>query len=62
MYKFSIGQSVKVKREDRWVGDYEVPAVIIGLGNVFMNGIPSYNLKTCNNEMLIEICENKIVP
>lgn len=61
-YKFSIGQNVKIKMEDRWIGEYTISATILSFGNVFLNGTPTYNVKTSNQELLNEISESKIVP
>jgi hypothetical protein len=60
IYKFSVGQKVKVSMEDRWIGDYEVPGVILSYGNVFLNGVPTYIVKTFDGSFLNEISENKI--
>ena len=60
-YRFAIGQVVKITLEDRWVGEYDVQGTIISLGNVFYNGVPTYNVRTSSKEVLTEVSENKIV-
>jgi hypothetical protein len=59
--KFSIGQRVKIQRYNPWVGDYEVAATIIGFDNVFINGVPTYKIKTTNEEFLTEISETELM-
>jgi len=59
--KYAIGQQVRIKRYNPWIGDYEVPATITNYGNLFLNGVPTYNVKTVNQETLIEISEEDIL-
>jgi len=60
-YKFIVGQLVKIKMYNPWIGDYEAPATIIGIDNVFLNGIPTYVVRAFNNEIWCQISENKII-
>jgi hypothetical protein len=60
MYKYAIGQRVKIKRYNPWIGDYEVWATIIGYDNVFINACPTYAVKT-HQDTYHEVCENELV-
>ena len=46
--------------ENPWVGEYEVVGVITGIGNVFLNGVPTYNIKINNEDVLNEISELRL--
>lgn len=59
-YKFSIGQTVKIEMYNPWIGEYDVSATIISLGNVFLNGVPTYNIRTINQEILTEVSETRL--
>lgn len=60
-YKYSIGQTVTVKMSDRWVGDYTIKATVLEYCPLFMNGVPTYKVKTVSDEILTEIVENDLL-
>lgn len=56
---FKIGDKVKLQSYIPWIGDYEASGTIIGFGNVFLNGVPTYTVET-DRETLHEISAERI--
>lgn len=53
--KFTLNQSVLLKRYNPWIGDYDISATIIGFGEYFSNGKMTYKIKTIDGEILNNI-------
>jgi len=59
IYKFTIGQRVKVAIEDRWLGDYFKYGCVAKY-NYILNGKSTYDIKISRDETLYAIREDRV--
>lgn len=58
--KFLPGQNVEVSMYNPWIGDYQMPTIVIRQDDVYFNGTPSYIVKRGDEEYR-QVPEDRII-